>query len=299
MQSPLGKTRTLETVLGLFLRLPGILLITGLIFVPVALILWLIELFFLLVEFNAVGTLLSFAYKCVLLIWVLFAIWLALRTVLGLQEDKTQKALGARPPSQREKIMLLDAISRIATLQMQGHSNFWVIDYPQPKAWTIGEDLYITRFAITSEYLPAILAHEIAHLNNGDGKTIKTLRNFVYSFMSYRTTGIGNLTGYQERQAVDQQDVVRVFDETIQKLLFAAVFGGFGAIWYREEWAEYFRSRDVLADEKVVEMGLRGDLLKYLEAHKDLSLAVPFSLNWEEFTEIRIDRLLNPTTTTP
>ncbi len=62
-----------------------------------------------------------------------------------------------------------------------------------------------------------------------------------------------------------------------------------------QPWATWFRERDYLADKYAAELGFGDDLIKYLEEIEDLSTAAPFSSSWVQYTELRIDRLLQLT----
>lgn len=210
----------------------------------------------------------------------------------------TQWAIGARMPSERETDRIDTVFKQLMESghgSVQIHENYFIIDNPTPQAFTLGKNAYITRAAVDSEYLPAILGHEIAHLNLGDGDVLLSLRSFTYPFIQYRLTGIGNLSKgafYSREYTENSVELVKIVNKELSVFLFAILFGGFAVLRYQHEWAEWFRERDYYADEYVIKLGLGQQLQSYLEEYKDLSIAVPYSQNWMQFNELRIDRVL-------
>ena len=98
----------------------------------------------------------------------------------------------------------------------------------------------------------------------------------------------------QLNTSIINADVVKIFDTSFSKFICSIAFGGVGALLFKEEWAAYFRAQDLKADLLAAQIGFQSDLISYLEEYKDLSLATPYSLNWDCWNETRIDALLNP-----
>lgn len=215
-------------------------------------------------------------------------------------DDMIRWALGAREGSRREEDKVMVVYERLQSLgheDVQSHNNWWVIDAFLPQAFTVGSDLYLTSAAINSEWLAPILAHEMAHLRQKDGLLLSALRNTVYPVVQSRMTNMGGLgkgafLGEDKEAPQTSVDVVESFGNQARTLFYAAIFGGLGVIVYAREWAEWFRERDYLADDYVIELELGSELLSYLEANKKFSMAAPFSANWTQYTELRIDRVL-------
>lgn len=191
-------------------------------------------------------------------------------------------------------------LSVLETLVASGHNvnvhdEWFVIDSPTPTAFTLGDNLYITTKLIQSDYLAGVLAHELARLEQGDGRMLDALRSFTYPFIQYRMTKITLASGEVERAVDLNFQVIEFFGVRFTVFLNAVLFGGLGLLMYRREWAEYFRERAFLADENVVRLELSDDLVTYLEEIKDQHPAVPFSTNWVPYAELRMDRILQKT----
>lgn len=175
------------------------------------------------------------------------------------------------------------------------HDRWWVIDNPIPQAFTLGSDLYLTTGLLAADYLPGVVAHEMARLYQNDGKMAHALRSMVFPFVQYRTTSIGQMTGIREETVSNSVEAVEFFGARGKIFLYALVLGGFSLLWYKKEWAEYFRERAFLADKYVVYLNLEHDLLEYLKENKGQTTAVPFSTNWVPYAELRMDRVLGET----
>jgi Zn-dependent protease with chaperone function len=220
----------------------------------------------------------------------------------------TRFALGAREPSQREREAVVEVLETIRERKgnLQFHSFWYVIDSPVPNSYTVGTTLYITRGLINSEYLGALIAHEVGNLAHGDGRQLKALRNFVYPFfqhISVSTLRTAPGTNFQPPATEGAREVVVVDGElqqfislSTQILLFLLSFslGGFGVMILSPFWAKWFRERDYLADRVVKDLGYEYQLIDYLETYGQMETAVPYSQRWTQWSELRIDRLLHP-----
>ena len=215
----------------------------------------------------------------------------------------TRLALGARQPSNRETQTILERLRMIrASLASEAlsFSHIFILDSPLVTTYTVGTTLYISSGAVRNEeYLEVLLAHELGHVNNGDGGLVLALRRLVFPLFYLF---FGNISQYSTaRAAPPSNDASRlpsdVYYAMINSLLFALMAflgGGLGVYLLSLWWANYFRERDYLADQFVVECGLRDTLLEYLEQNRFYDTSVPFLMGWQPANELRIDRLLNP-----
>jgi hypothetical protein len=90
--------------------------------------------------------------------------------------------MGGREPSERERTAYQDALDLLrhnAGEPVRAPSGWFVIDSPQPDAAVCGDTLMLSRGLFESEYLPAVLAHELGHLNSSDGKLTAALNRVV------------------------------------------------------------------------------------------------------------------------
>ncbi len=187
----------------------------------------------------------------------------------------TAKELDARPPSNREWQVIADAVQRVlaeAPAGTIGPERWLVLDKVDLNAAAMGRALYIHRALIHSEYLDAVIAHELGHLNNGDGRLILALRRLVpppFSFLTFAGNGC-------------------------LPLLLMLCGGGFGLLLTTPWWNRYWREREYLADRFAYECGQANGLIELLELYQFFDVAVPFGFLWRSHphNEERIDRLL-------
>ena len=240
---------------------------------------------------------------------------------LGSGSLQTRFALGARKLSQREAETITAALERIqqgAGTRVASFSKLYVIDSLLEYAYLVGTTLYVSSAAIRGNNLTVLLAHEFGHIQNSDGSAILALRRFVYPPFSIFIKDVQNYstnrppTKYEPRytgpvdmatQAVNaatQEAIAQEFEPMkmyylmIAKIInfFMALVGGGIGVWITSwGWASYFRQRDYYADDFVVKIGLKGDLLAYLEQNLFYSTSVPYMLGWQPAHELRIDRI--------
>jgi hypothetical protein len=82
--------------------------------------------------------------------------------------------MGGRDPSERERTAYRDALDLLlhhATQPVRLPSIWFVIDSPQPDAAVCGNTLMLSRGLLESEYLPAVLAHELGHRSRSPRST--------------------------------------------------------------------------------------------------------------------------------
>lgn len=216
----------------------------------------------------------------------------------------TRFALGARPPSTREEQTLqqeLTAIQGALNRDILTFSRILILDTPVERVYTIGTTLYISSEAVrNSRHLGALLAHELGHLNHGDGGIVLSLRRLVFPLFYLF---IGNVTNFStgrfgsgrgQQRDPSPADIYYSMVNAVIFFVFAAAGGGLGVWLCSFWWADYFRKRDYLADQFVVECGLQDPLVDYLERNLFYDVSVPYMLGWQPANELRLDRLLNP-----
>lgn len=210
-------------------------------------------------------------------VFAVLPVLLSVLTLWGLRGGfgLTAKELDARPPSNREWRVIADAVQRVlaeAPAGTIGPERWLVLDKVDLNAAVMGRALYIHRALIHSEYLDAVVAHELGHLNNGDGRLILALRRLVpppFSFFTFAGNGF-------------------------LPLLMMLSGGGFGLLLTTPWWNRYWREREYLADRFAYECGQAVGLIELLELYQFFDVAVPFGFLWRSHPhhEERIDRLL-------
>lgn len=214
----------------------------------------------------------------------------------------TRFVLGAREPSTREKESIHVALKQIiddGPDNTTGFSDIFIIDSPFDQVNLIGTTLYISSGAVQSENLLILLAHEIGHLNQGDGALILALRRLVFPLFQIFIGGIRDFsTNSTNKKSIPKDfNAIEIYYFLINKIIFlwlATLGGGLGVWLLGLPWADYFRSRDYEADKFVARLGWGDQLIEYLEQGKFYDTSVPYMLGWRPANELRIDRLQHP-----
>jgi Zn-dependent protease with chaperone function len=216
--------------------------------------------------------------------------------------------MGGRDPSQRERLAYQDAIEHLQAQAPQGLRlpGFWfVLDEPLPDAAVCGNTLMLSRGLLESEYLPAVLAHELGHLDSSDGKLTAAINRLI----------INPLPRTREKESGQQSLVVAGGDRLLLTVtMFGAMLwvlrlivrfaqGGLGLRIMAPGWGGYWRQREYTADQHAARLGQADELADFLETHALIhDHPVPFIWLTEHThppTELRIDRLRTRTQAIP
>jgi Zn-dependent protease with chaperone function len=144
-----------------------------------------------------------------------------------------------------------------------------VLDYPELDAAVCGNALMLSRGLIESEYLAAVLAHELGHLATSDGKLTAALNRLVI----------------HPPPLVEEREHLRATSWVLPEDRFTFGLFGLQALWWLigaavrfakgglalrllgPFWGSYWREREYLADAYAAALG-QGDRLAYfLEVH--------------------------------
>lgn len=178
---------------------------------------------------------------------------------------------GGRSPSERERLVYEDAIMtlRYADPDLRWPRRWFVLDTQELNAAAYADTLMLTRGVLESPYLPAVIAHELGHLNSSDARL---------------TAALHRLTTPPRRE------LGRGF-----RTLGLLVSGGI-VVWpTRAPWGAYWRSREHQADLYAAKLGQAHNLAQLLDTDAlENDLPVPFM--WltdtsHPYTEHRIDKL--------
>lgn len=214
----------------------------------------------------------------------------------------TRFVLGARQMSTREKETIYAALAEIAERAqrpVKGFSAIYILDTPFDQVNLIGTTLYISSGAVQSEALRVILAHEIGHLDNDDGRVVLALRRMVFVPFQLFLAGVRKYStnAANPKPELREFEAMEVFYFLMNKLLFVlcALWGGGLGVWLASwHWAKFFRETDYKADAFVASLGYKDQLIEYLEQGKFYDTAVPYMAGWHPANELRIDHLMFP-----
>jgi Zn-dependent protease with chaperone function len=207
--------------------------------------------------------------------------------------------MGGRNPSERERTAYRDALDLLeahSTTPLRLPSLWFVIDEPQPDAAVCGNTLMLSRGLLESEYLAAVIAHELGHLATSDGKLTAAINRLIINLVPRRRK-----EGESTRTILVSGDrlllTITLFGAGVWALRHIIRFaqGGFGLRITGPFWGSYWREREYLADQHAASLGQADELADFLEMHALINdHPVPFIWLTEHThppTELRIDKL--------
>jgi Zn-dependent protease with chaperone function len=161
------------------------------------------------------------------------------------------------------------SLSERAPRPLPRPASWFVLDYPELDAAVCGNAIMLSRGLIESEYLPAVLAHELGHLATSDGKLTAALNRLVI----HPPPLVEEREELHGRGWVVPEDHFTVGLFGIQALWrlirFAVRFakGGLGLRLLGPLWGSYWREREYLADAYAASLGEGERLAFFLELH--------------------------------
>jgi Zn-dependent protease with chaperone function len=208
--------------------------------------------------------------------------------------------MGGREPSERERVAYRDALALLSHHSSEpprAPSSWFVIDSPQPDAAVCGNTLLLSRGLLESEYLPAVLTHELGHLSSSDGKLTAALNRLIIhppprvSEAERQTRGV-HITA--DDRVMLTITIVGALVWLLRKTV-AFAKGGLGLRIMAPFWGSHWREREYVADQFAASLGQAEELADFLEIHALIhDHPVPFIWLTEHThppSELRIDRL--------
>ena len=210
--------------------------------------------------------------------------------------------MGGREPSEREQSAYEAALEELreqADTPLQEPSGWFVLDTPEPDAAVCGNTLALSRGLFETSYLPAVLAHELGHLNTSDGRLTAALNRLLLNSPPRLKE--------EEQEHVERSvelsgggrilltvTLIGLFLWVVRKA-FVFARGGLGLRITAPFWGSYWREREHLADSFAAALGQGDELADFLEIHALVhDHPVPFIWLTEHThppTELRVDRL--------
>jgi Zn-dependent protease with chaperone function len=209
--------------------------------------------------------------------------------------------MGGRDPSERERAAYQDAVELLQA-QVAGRlrlPGFWfVTDEPQPDAAVCGNTLMLSRRLLESEYLPAVLAHELGHLASSDGKLTAAINRLIINPLpKTRDKQPRQQTGHVVAGGDRLLLTITAFGAALWALWLIVRFakGGLGLRITAPFWGSYWREREYTADQHAAMLGQADELADFLETHALIhDHPIPFIWLTEHThppSELRIDKL--------
>jgi Zn-dependent protease with chaperone function len=206
-----------------------------------------------------------------------YAYWLAAWSTLALITPIGgawwwRSNMGGRDPSEREQTAYQDALELLTTNTQHPirlPTSWFVTDTLQPDAAVCGHTLMLSRALLESEHLPAVLAHELGHLNSSDGRLTTALNRLIIRPPARpkaehehptRVLILGN-----DRLMTSITLLGLIAWATRKTLTFAQ--GGFALRLLAPAWGAYWRAREYQADQYAAHLGQADELADFLELH--------------------------------
>jgi Zn-dependent protease with chaperone function len=179
--------------------------------------------------------------------------------------------VGGRYPTPEERLACEEALVFLAERSRRAlprPRSWFVIDSPELDAAVCGDALLVSRSLIESEFLSAVLAHELGHLASSDGKLTAAINRLVIHPPP--------LVEERERRPTswifpEDRFTFGLFGlQALWWLIRAAVRfakGGLGLRLLSPFWGSYWREREYLADAYAASLGQGESLADFLEVH--------------------------------
>lgn len=204
----------------------------------------------------------------------------------------TRLELGARTPSERERTAIEAALDLLIRPRVRRPRRVYVIDAPTINAHVVGTTLYVERGLIAAPDLPAVLAHELGHLNSLDGRLTHATRRLMFP----GTLLLGRLGVINAALSMNYHPLGKVSGCGCVGFYLALIIGYLGGVgtWLLlgPLWTRYWRQREYQADAYAARLGQAGPLADALEDQVFHDVATPWQRGrTHPYTEQRIERL--------
>jgi Zn-dependent protease with chaperone function len=182
-----------------------------------------------------------------------------------------QQQQGGRRPSERERAVFEAAFEQLrgANPDLRAPRRWFVVEGPEANACAYADTLMVTRGLLESPSFPAVLAHELGHLNSSDAR----------------------VTAAIHRMTTPPREPM----EFPFRLIAFLISGRAAMTLVRTPWAIYWRRREAVADAYAARLGQGPALAGYLDTH---ALAGDLPTPFKDFgdtshpwTEHRIEEL--------
>lgn len=201
--------------------------------------------------------------------------------------------MGGRLPSTRETQAREDAMRRLRAAgadRWAEPKKWFVVDVAEPHAEVRGDTLMLTRGALESRYLPALLAHELGHLRGMDARLMAAVEHL--EVVGHRRVGSATRSTRGAQEAVSapgtpggaavrtrEAGLLWSLARGIARVWLELLRGGWGVATMAPAWGELWREAEYGADEYAASLGEGETLAQFLELHA-LSQERPVRWAW-------------------
>jgi hypothetical protein len=197
--------------------------------------------------------------------------------------------IGARRPTAEEADSYRDAIGSLPLERVKMLPKWlYVLDRHELNAAVVGDVIIINRTVFDGEYLAAVIAHELGHLNSMDVR-VSCAANRLASLA--RLTEPMRTGATEERQSGQQLGCLWA----LVMLIVRGCSGGLQTTMMGPAWASWWRLREYAADDYAARLGQAEELARFLDENV-LLYDVPIRFVWMTTqshppTALRIERL--------
>jgi Zn-dependent protease with chaperone function len=174
-----------------------------------------------------------------------------------------RRRVGARRASEEEELALGEALDLLhgCAENLAEPAAIYVLDDPLPSAAIRGRALIVTRGMLEAGALPAVLAHELGHINSLDGRLTDALKRLI---VWADPLGPASSERATERPAEVAPGAASGLIWGLARLLARLAGGGVAERLLAPAWSAYWRSREYAADAYAGSLGQAEDLAGFL-----------------------------------
>jgi Zn-dependent protease with chaperone function len=182
-------------------------------------------------------------------------------------------SLGARNPTREEQQAYEDALTNL-NLPAEVNRPTWmyVRDSHELNAWIAGDALVLNRALFDSDFLEAVIAHELGHLNSMDGRVIVAVNRLAGPARATAPLRKAQTTGFLTGRSL-------WFPINLAILIIRGCSGGLATDAMTPAWSAWWRLREHVADTYAARLGQGEQLATFLEDHA-LLYDVPIKRIW-------------------
>ncbi|HEX4033579.1 MAG TPA: M48 family metalloprotease [Solirubrobacteraceae bacterium] len=199
------------------------------------------------------------------------------------------EGIGARRATTQEADAYRDATSTLKLEQVQRTPKcLYVLDRHELNAAVVGDAILVNRAVFDDEFLPAVIAHELGHLNSMDARV---------SCAANRLASLANITAYWRTGTTEAWLSGRKLGCLwgLAMLIVRGCSGGLQTKMMAPAWASWWRLREYAADDYAGQLGQAQELATFLEENA-LLYDTPIRFLWTSTeshppTALRVERL--------
>jgi Zn-dependent protease with chaperone function len=198
-------------------------------------------------------------------------------------------SLGARRPTANEQQAYEDALTALRLpANVKRPASLYILDSHELNACIIGDTLILNRSLFDSQYLEAVLAHELGHLNSMDARVTVAVNRLATPARATTNLRHNQTTAFKSGHSLG-------LPVNLVILIIRGCAGGLATDAMIPAWSAWWRLREYIADTYAMRLGQGEQLATFLEDHA-LLYDIPIKRIWTSdqghpAVALRIERL--------